>query len=96
MEKVTPTQPGQPHRLQLADRRQLVLTGVQEVTAYDAWSVTLQTACGTLVVGGQQLRVKSFSAESGEADIEGEVEYLQYQSQPRGEKARGLLAKLLG
>ncbi len=98
MEKYTASPPPSPipHRLQLDDRRQLVIAGVQEVTAYDAYSVTLQTGCGTLVVGGNGLRVKSFSAESGEARIEGEVEYLQYQGPAREEKVRGLLQRLLG
>ncbi len=98
MEKYTApqaAQPAVPHRLQLTDRRQLSVTGVQEVTAYDAYSATLQTACGTLVIGGEGIRVKNFSAESGEAKIEGEVEYLQYQNAARGEKGRGFLQRLL-
>ena len=85
----------QPHRLQLVDRGQLTLTGVQEVTAYDAYSATLETACGTLVVGGSGIRVRAFSAESGEASIEGEVEYLQYRGRKKDGRQEGLLHRLL-
>ena len=91
----SPAAPPQEHRLQLVDRGRLTLTGVQEVTAYDAYSATLETACGTLVVGGSGIRVRAFSAESGEASIEGEVEYLQYQGRKKGNKQESLLRRLL-
>ena len=85
----------QEHRLQLVDRGQLTMTGVREVTAYDAYSATLETACGTLVVGGSGIRVRAFSAESGEASIEGEVEYLQYQGRRKGDRQESFLHRLL-
>lgn len=88
-------QPKPEHRLQLVDRGQLQLTGVQEVTTYDAYSATLETVCGTLVIGGDKIRVRAFSAESGEAYIEGEVEYLQYQGRKKDGKQEGLLRRLL-
>lgn len=78
--------PHREHQLQMTDRRLLTLSGVDEVTAYDAYSATLETACGTLVIGGSGIRVKGFSAESGEARIEGEIEYLQYQDSKKTEK----------
>lgn len=87
--------PQREHRLQLVDRGQLQLTGVQEVTAYDAYSATLETVCGTLVIGGNGIRVRAFSAESGEAYIEGEVEYLQYQGRKKDGKQESLLRRLL-
>ena len=86
----------QEHRLRLDGRRDLRLSGVQEVTAYDAYSATLETVCGTLVVGGSGIRVRDFSTESGEASIEGEIEYLQYQSRRKSEKQEGFLRRLLG
>lgn len=87
-----PAAPGREHRLQLTDCRLLTISGVEEVTAYDAYSATLETACGVLVIGGSEIRVKGFSAESGEARIEGEIEYLQYQTSKKREK--GLLQRL--
>lgn len=88
-------QPQEEHRLVLNGRRQLTASGVKEVTSYDAYAVTLETACGTLVIGGSGLRVRSFSAESGEARMEGSFEYLQYQNAAKGEKQEGLLRRLL-
>lgn len=83
------------HRLQLTDRHTLVISGVEDVTAYDAYSATLETSCGTLIVGGNEIRVKNFSAESGEARIEGEIEYLQYQGKKKSEKSEGLFKRLM-
>lgn len=82
-----------PHQLQMTDRKRLSMTGVQEVSAYDAYTATLETGCGTLVVGGSNIKVRGFSAESGEVTIEGEIEYLQYQTR-RAEKG-GWLQRLL-
>lgn len=84
------------HRLLLENRSGLQLTGVQEVTAYDAYTVTMETVCGTLLVGGSGMRVQSFSAQTGEALLTGEVEYLQYQSRIRREKGKGALHRLFG
>lgn len=81
------------HRLQMTDCRLLELSGIQEVSAYDAYSATLETACGTLVIGGSDIRVRAFSAEDGQARIEGEIEYLQYQHK-KSERAQGLLQRL--
>lgn len=87
--------PQKTHRLQMTDRRVLELGGVEEVSSYDAYSVTLETACGTLVVGGDHIRVKSFSSESGEASIEGEFEYLQYQGGKKADRPESLFKRLM-
>ena len=96
-ERKTPAaEPPREHRLVLDNRSSLQLTGVQEVTAYDSYSATLETACGTLVVGGSGIRVQNFSSQTGEACVLGEVEYLQYQSRIRKEKGTGVLHRLFG
>lgn len=96
-ERKTPAaEPPREHRLMLENRNALQLTGVQEVTSYDAYSATLETACGTLVVGGNGIRVQNFSSQTGEASILGEVEYLQYQSRIHKEKGNGVLRRLFG
>lgn len=82
-----------PHTVQMLDRHSLTLTGVKEVTDYDAETVTLETSCGTLVVGGRALRVRDFSTADGRAQLEGQIEYLQYQTGP---VQGGLLHRLFG
>ena len=57
-------QPQEEHRLVLNGRRQLTASGVKEVTSYDAYAVTLETACGTLWVRGGRLCLTVLSADS--------------------------------
>ncbi|MDO5602829.1 MAG: YabP/YqfC family sporulation protein [Oscillospiraceae bacterium] len=69
-----------PHVITIKERKSLIATGVQEVVAYDENSATVETACGTLVVGGANLRVHEISTVSGELSIEGNIEYIQYEA----------------
>lgn len=69
-----------PHIVTIKERKSLTATGVEEVVAYDENSATVETACGTLVVGGTNLRVHEISTVSGELSIEGNIEYIQYEA----------------
>lgn len=77
----------------MLDRHSLTLTGVKEVTDYDADAVTLETSCGTLVIGGSALRVRDFSTAEGRVQLDGQIEYLQYQAR---QTRNGTLHRLFG
>lgn len=66
------------HVLKLENKNALLATGILAIEAYDAFTVVLKTACGTLTVGGEQLVVSELSVKSGEVKIGGNIEYLQY------------------
>ncbi len=83
----------QNHLIKMENRASLCVTAVQQVTAYDTNTVTLETAFGTLIISGEGLKVLRFSVESGEAEISGKMEYVQY----REKKSRtGLWERLRG
>ena len=82
-----------PHKLTLNERRQLTMTGVTEVVSFEDSAVVLRTELGLLVVQGQDLRLKTLSAEGGQVAVEGSVSSLSYE-EPR-EKG-GWLRRLLG
>ena len=52
----------------------------------------LETALGTLTVGGQELQVSELSLQSGQVQISGRIEFLQYAE--NRESSGGLLARL--
>ena len=75
----------QPHKLTLSDRKNLTLTGVQEVLSFDEDTVILRTGLGTLIIQGSDLQLKALSVAGGEAQVDGRICSLQYQ-EPRERK----------
>ena len=73
-----------PHSLQLKERRQLTMTGVNEVVSFDESTVVLQTDLGTLIVQGRDLQLKTLSTEGGQVAVEGEVTALSYEESRAG------------
>ena len=69
----------QGHSLALKDRRQLAVTGVGRIVSCDETAAVLETALGTLTVGGQ-------------VQISGTIEFLQYAE--NRQSSGGLLARL--
>ncbi|MEG2769696.1 MAG: YabP/YqfC family sporulation protein [Oscillospiraceae bacterium] len=71
------------HSLHLDTRRHLRANGILKTVSYDEYSVTLETDCGTLLIGGEGLCVNEISTQTGEVIIEGNIEYLQYQNKAK-------------
>ncbi len=70
--------PARVHSLTLENRSRLVVTGVNRVVSYDETGATLQTPQGDLNIGGQGIQVSELSVRTGEVQISGKIEYLQY------------------
>ena len=66
------------HSVILEDRKQLSLSGVSDVSGFDEGTVVLVTELGELTVRGNSLHINRFSVETGELDLDGEVDSLQY------------------
>ena len=74
--------PDFPHKLTLNERQKLTMTGVSEVVSFDEDSVVLHTNLGSLVVEGQELKLKNLSPDGGQLAIEGNIRGLFYE-EPR-------------
>lgn len=85
------TQP-RSHSLALRERCQLALTGVSRIISCDENAAVLETPLGNLTVGGQELQVSELSVHSGQVQIHGRIEYLQYAENKQS--SGGLLARL--
>lgn len=72
--------PQQPksHGLALKDRRHLAVTGVSRVISCDENTAVLETPLGNLTIGGQELQIGELSTQSGQVQLSGKIEYLQY------------------
>ena len=84
--------PPRRHSLALKDRRHLAVTGVSRIISCDAASAVLETPLGNLTVGGRELQVSELSVQSGQVQLSGRIEYLQY-SENR-QTSGGVLARL--
>ena len=81
-----------PHRLTLAERNKLTVTGVTEVVSFEDREVVLQTGRGILTVQGSQLQLKNLSLEGGQVEVEGSVSALVYEEARQG----GWFSRLFG
>lgn len=66
------------HNLILENRNKLSVSGVTDVDRFDESLVLLYTSMGELTVRGTDLHVNDLSVESGEMNIEGEIQSIVY------------------
>lgn len=66
------------HSLALKDRHQLAVTGVSRIISCDETAAVLETPLGNLTIGGQELQVSELSVHSGQVQLSGKIEYIQY------------------
>ena len=92
MSNACEAQEAREHAVVLTDRKRLSLTGVEDVDCFNEQIVVLRTALGTLTVAGAGLNLARLSLEDGRAEIEGEVDALEYSGV---KKKSGLLGRLL-
>lgn len=71
--------PQSPHRLTMDDRRNLWMTGVEEVVSFDEETVDIRTVKGLLSVRGQSLKVDKLEKTTGELTVSGQVTSLEYE-----------------
>ncbi len=71
---------GRPHKVVLLNRTSVNITGISDVVSFDENSVVLDTDMGLLTVKGKGMHVSRLTLEKGEADVEGNVESIQYSS----------------
>ena len=84
--------PVQPHSLVLENRHSLTVTGVTRIISCDETAAVLETPLGNLTIGGQELQVSELSVHSGQVQLSGKIEYMQYAE--NRQSGGGLLARL--
>lgn len=85
---------GKQHDLRMQNRKQLDISGVQNVESFDSEEFLLQTELGHLTIRGQNLHIKNLSLEEGLLSIEGLVHSLIYLNPGSQAKNKSLLGKL--
>ena len=82
------------HRLIMEERRNLSVSGVQDIERFDEEEVVVSTELGLLSIKGKGLHLNRIDVEEGELSVEGELDSLSYEDLRFSEKG-GFLARLL-
>lgn len=80
------------HSIILEDRKQLSLSGISDVSAFDEQNVVLETELGELTIKGSSLHIDRFSIETGELNLDGMIDSLSYAESKQSEG--GFFARL--
>lgn len=83
------------HRIELNNRKNLLITGVKDVYSFDEQEILLETEQGTLLIRGGELHIGRLSIERGETDVDGRVDSLIYtESQGRAKTGKTILKRM--
>ena len=77
------TRPDAAHPVILEEREQLTVSGVEEVESFDENTIVMDTACGALIVRGEDLHIEKLSLDGGDLKVEGTIDSLSYEESRR-------------
>src|SRR5699024_11049017 len=88
------TMTGQPHKVEVNQRKEIEISGVKELDSFDNEELLLETTMRYLIVRGEHLQLKNLNVEAGFLQITGKLYEITYLDDHRGERAIGLVGKV--
>lgn len=82
-----------PNNIILDNRKKLCITGADDVPGFNEETVSVSTSLGNLLVRGSSLHINKLNLDSGEVEIEGLINSLQY---TESKNSKSLMKRLLG
>ncbi|MDO4744237.1 MAG: sporulation protein YabP [Clostridia bacterium] len=73
------------HDIVIKDRKVLSATGIEDVESFDDDKIVAYTTEGQITVKGAELRINRLTVDSGELEIEGIIDSVEYQDTHRSE-----------
>ena len=73
-----------PHNIAMEGRKQLSVSGVEEVESFDEQEIVMTTVCGGLVIRGEDLSISRLSVDSGDVNVQGMITSLCYEESESG------------
>ena len=70
--------PEREHSLSLEKRKILTATGIADVEGFDETKILAMLDGTAFTIGGKNLKIVSFSAETGNLKVEGEIDSVTY------------------
>lgn len=83
------------HKVTMNNRRNVNITGVNDVLSFDVKEVLLETELGMLMLKGSDLHISRLTLDKGEVDVEGKIDSLTYSEHDSfAKKSESILGKL--
>lgn len=86
------------HRIEMVQRREINVEGVQHVESFTEDEITIDTNMGVIVLVGEGLNVTQLDLEAGKLQVHGLVNGIQYQEagyRKSGRRGRNILGRIL-
>lgn len=84
------------HGISIAERKNIVITGVKKIDSFDNEEFMMDTTLGYLNIKGSDLALVRFDQEKKEVSIKGNIDAISYLSNKRTTKSKdSVLNKLL-
>ena len=86
MDKVKEIEATFNHGISLAERKNIVVTGVKKIESFDNEEFLMETTLGFLVIKGNELEIIKLDTYQGNVSIKGRVDSLMYLDDNIGKK----------
>ncbi len=67
------------HTITMEKRENVFITGILDVLSFDEEDVVIECELGVLVIKGKELHVNKLNLDSGELQIDGNINSLEYE-----------------
>lgn len=95
MDKVKEIENGFNHGISIAERKNILVTGVKKIESFDNLEFNMDTTLGFLVIKGSGLEIIKLDTYQGNVTIKGTVDSLAYMSKDfKKEKEESFISKL--
>ena len=74
------------HNVTLEERRNMTVSGVEDVDSFDEDKIVAYTTEGVMTVKGAGMRINRLNVEKGEMEIDGEIDSVEYAEGHKSEK----------
>ncbi len=77
------------HSIKLSNRRNMELTGINNVNNFDEEKIILESELGHIYIIGQDLHIGTLNLEQGRVALEGNIDIIEYKAPGTDIKAKG-------
>lgn len=82
------------HNVIMENRKKLIISGVDDVASFDESTVTLSTTMGMLIIKGSDMKINKLSIDTGDVEVEGELDLLEYTDAESRADGGGFISRL--
>ncbi len=94
MEKIDSVITNYNHGISLAERKNLLVSGVKKIENFDEEEFLMETTMGFLVVKGEDLELIKLDTMQGNVSIKGKINSMDYIEETKSKDSQGIFNRL--